>query len=98
MWELVNGPIPDGKQVLHKCDNPPCCNPWHLFLGTVADNMSDMVEKSRQSKKIEDEEVVEIRKRYAEGGISQRKLAEEFGIKQMQVSRIVRRVRRREVY
>jgi len=97
MWELKNGPIPEGKQVLHKCDNPPCCRPDHLFLGTITDNMADMVKKGRQYKKIEDEDVVEIRQRYAKGGISQRKLGAEFGIKQMQVSGIVRRVRRKGV-
>lgn len=47
-WELVNGPIPDGMNVLHHCDNPPCCNVGHLFLGTHADNSADMVAKGRQ--------------------------------------------------
>lgn len=46
-WELTNGPIPGGMQVLHHCDNPPCCNPAHLFLGTVADNVADMIAKGR---------------------------------------------------
>lgn len=46
-WEFANGPIPDGLCVLHTCDNPPCCNPDHLFLGTQADNMADMCNKNR---------------------------------------------------
>lgn len=46
-WELTNGPIPDGQRVLHSCDNPPCCNPRHLFLGTQLDNVRDMMAKGR---------------------------------------------------
>ena len=46
-WEITFGPIPDGLQVLHHCDNPPCCNPSCLFLGTDADNTADMVAKGR---------------------------------------------------
>jgi uncharacterized protein YjiS (DUF1127 family) len=46
-WKLTNGPIPDGKCVLHRCDNPPCCNPGHLFTGTRGDNNRDMHAKGR---------------------------------------------------
>jgi len=52
-WEIHKGPIPVGKQVLHTCDNPPCVNPEHLFLGTNTDNVQDKVFKYRQAKGLE---------------------------------------------
>lgn len=51
-WMIYNGEIQKGICVLHKCDNPKCVNPKHLFLGTNADNSNDMVKKNRQAKGI----------------------------------------------
>ncbi len=46
-YELLKGPVPPGKLILHSCDNPRCCNPHHLRPGTVADNARDMTERGR---------------------------------------------------
>lgn len=46
-YELWVGPVEDGELVCHRCDNPPCCNPDHLFVGTPRDNMHDMIRKGR---------------------------------------------------
>jgi len=46
-WSLINGAIPKGMMILHRCDNPSCVKPGHLFVGTNQDNMDDMVRKGR---------------------------------------------------
>lgn len=53
-WELTNGKIPDGMFVCHHCDNPPCCNPAHLFIGTPKDNAQDAMKKGRLANKTRD--------------------------------------------
>lgn len=67
IYECYNGPVPAGLFVCHKCDNPPCCNPEHLFLGTDQDNKQDMIQKNRQAfgtangmSKLNDETIIEI--------------------------------------
>lgn len=60
-WELTHGKIPAGKHVLHKCDNPSCINPEHLFLGSHVDNMNDRLLKERTASKLTKRDVILIR-------------------------------------
>jgi len=80
-WIIHFGPIPTGKQVLHRCDNPKCVNPDHLFLGTNLDNMTDKKNKGRCNNggggklkgelhgrhKLKDSDILEIRRRRSSG-------------------------------
>lgn len=101
-YELANAGMSEGLHVCHRCDNPGCVNPSHLFLGTHQDNMKDMLEKGRSqhvphpgeqagNHKLTTSQVRIIRERYASGGVSQRQLAREFNVSQVQIGHIVRR-------
>lgn len=64
-WELAHGPVPEGMWVLHRCDNPPCVRPDHLFLGDDATNKADMMSKGRQKGRGATRPVVERAPRHA---------------------------------
>ncbi len=87
---------PVGKSVLHKCDNPSCCNPYHLFLGTTKDNTIDMMNKGRGvypkgshhgQSKLKERDVLEIRKIYKKGNGTI--IAKFYGVTQSVISRII---------
>ena len=95
-YQLYIGEITAGLLVCHRCDNRKCVNPAHLFLGTQADNMRDCMDKGRRASgekhyrsKLIEEQVIEIRLKYAEGA-TQVNLAKEYGMSQTTISEIVR--------
>lgn len=93
-WELANGQsVPEGMYVCHRCDNPPCCNPDHLFIGTHQDNDADRVAKGRTAKpgaKLSADQVETIRAELLRGrrGVD---LAREFGVSTTTISEIKKR-------
>lgn len=101
-YQLFIGAIPPGMSVLHRCDNRCCVNPDHLFLGTQADNMADMVKKGRSSKKkgedhpaakVDEKTAIHIFEKAKDGRLSQRKIAAMFCVSQALVSSILNRKR-----
>ncbi len=96
-WERVHGPIPAGMHVLHRCDNPPCINTDHLWLGTHQENMLDRDKKNRCTHgdqiswaKLTSAQVKEIKERYSKGDILQKHLAAEYGVTNKRINSILR--------
>lgn len=78
-WTLGSGAIPHGLDVLHKCDNPPCITPAHLFLGTARDNGVDMARKGRSRSSIPPDLLRQAMRAVADGE-SQSAVARRLGI------------------
>jgi len=96
-FESVTGkPIPDGMLVLHICNNPRCCNPRHLYIGTCGDNMRDTMcnpnwDRFKSScPRFSSEEEQEIRRLLSQEGWSQTKVAKKYGVTQQAISNLVR--------
>lgn len=97
-WSYPDYIIPDGIKICHSCDNPKCCNPKHLFLGSNQDNMDDMKRKGR-SPNVKGEKnprailtfeiVSEIRQRFSTEKIRKINLAREYNISNSQIHRIL---------
>lgn len=96
-WQLHNGYIPAGMWVLHSCDNPPCVNPKHLFLGTCQDNIDDKMTKGRhkgprgesnRGSKLSKTQVIRVRLLRRIFGYTYPKLSKMFGIHKNTAQRI----------
>lgn len=99
-WEFVNGPIPKDMCILHKCDNPPCVNPSHLWLGTQLENIKDRQLKGRQktlrgeshpNNRFSAKEIQEMRKLYSAGKLTSYDLAKLFKTSQGTIWGIISR-------
>ena len=99
-YALTHQSMPEA--VCHRCDNPSCCNPAHLFGGTRADNNEDMARKGRNrvskpalrgerhpQAKLTDAQATEIREKYATGVASQRRLADAYQVSQRTIAKVV---------
>ncbi|MGI8655448.1 MAG: HNH endonuclease signature motif containing protein [Pyrinomonadaceae bacterium] len=98
-YELTHGMIPTGHVICHRCDNPPCCNPQHLFSATQKQNTEDKYRKGRQnhaigtqitSAKLSNNKVITIRRLYVAGGYTQIRLAEMYGVSDATIRRVVK--------
>lgn len=98
-WIVANGEIPNGKMICHKCDNPCCINPDHLYVGTAKDNATDRRNRGRSNNergslrwnsKLTEEQVRQISIDYVPGKDSQTEVAKKYGVSQATISHILR--------
>lgn len=95
-YELWVGAIPEGMFVCHKCDTPRCVNPFHMFIGTAADNQKDMSLKGRGRQKVNESQVRELRQAF-DSGMKLDDLAQQMGIALCTAMRIAKRHTRKHV-
>lgn len=97
MWEIECGEIPSAMRVLHRCDNPPCCNPDHLYLGTQQNNMTDMINKGRANHgkgvnhskaTLTEDQVHIIRRLFTERKYTQEQIGDMFNVTKSAVAAI----------
>ena len=98
-WELTNGAIPEGLWLLHRCDNPPCVRPTHLFLGTPKDNTDDMAAKGRANTpkgsqrpaaRLSEADVLAIREARRQGAVGA-ELARQYGVHRSTIYHVCQR-------
>lgn len=98
-YEWTKGSIPKGMFICHTCDNPKCVKPEHLFLGTPADNVHDMIKKGRDTKAVGEKaskskltpiQVLEIVELFPKPGISYAEMGRRYGVKHSSIINIVR--------
>lgn len=96
-WMLTHKKNPKDSFICHHCDNPPCCNPKHLFVGNNQLNMQDKARKGKSNgelnnaNKLTSDEVIEIRNLYSQKEHSMNKLSEIFGVSRGCISKIIHR-------
>lgn len=97
-WIINRGPLTSEEFMCHRCDNPPCCNPDHLFIGDNSSNFKDMWRKNRghicrgethPTAKLSDGNVIAIKQFWKTGEFTQQSLGDKFGVSQAMISNIV---------